>query len=260
MNSKYMQHQINSELTAFIDFLIENNLTSKNKFNKKLLFENFNYYLNNSFNSISFKNKNVLDVGGGNGIYSFFAKICGANYVVCLEPSLDGSENDNYNYFEKIKKKFDFKNIFFENTTIQNFKTDKLFDLVILKDSINHLDEESCINLKLGDIYKKKYIKILKIIYNLMTKHSTIYISDCSSRNFFSDLGISNPFVREIEWFKHQEPEEWIKLIKMSNFKFNSLNWSSLNSLKFIDPFNNTKMISYFTSSNFRIIADKNEK
>ena len=260
MNLKCMQYQTNSDLTAFIDFLIENNLTSKNKFNKKFLFENFKYYLTNSFNSISFKNKNVLDIGGGNGIYSFYAKLSGAKHVVCLEPSLDGSENHNLNYFNQIKNKFDFKNIVFENNTIQNFKTDKLFDLVILKDSINHLDEESCINLKLSEIYKKKYINILKIIYNLMTNNSTIYISDCSSKNFFSDLGISNPFVGEIEWFKHQEPEEWIKLIKMSNFKFNALNWSSLNSLKFIDPLNNTKIISYFTSSNFRIIADKNEK
>ena len=244
-------------LKNYINFLIDNKLTSKHSFNRNILYKNFEFYLNNTFQDIDFKDKNVLDIGSGNGIFSFYAKICGARKVICLEPSLDGSSNNNNYIFNLIKKNFKFKDVTYLAENVQDYITYQKFDLIILKDSINHIDEESCINLKKSNIFKNNYINLFNKIYGLMSTNANIFISDCSNKNFFDDLNLKNPFVSDIEWFKHQDPNEWIKLMKITNYNIDSLKWSSINSLRFLKNFNNNKIISYFTSSNFRIIASK---
>ena len=60
---------------------------------------------------IDFRNKNVLDVGGGSGLISYFSHVNGANKVVNLEPFASGSrehknnESDWYKVCDKVKKK-----------------------------------------------------------------------------------------------------------------------------------------------------------
>jgi len=57
------------------------------------------FHLNFLFKDIDFKDKNVLDIGGGVGIHSFYAACMGARKVICLEPELAGSST-------KLKEKF----------------------------------------------------------------------------------------------------------------------------------------------------------
>ena len=242
-------------LEKYINFLIKYNLTSNNNFSTKTLFNNFDFYLKNTFKKLNFKNKKILDIGSGNCIFSFFSLIKGAKQVICLEPSLDGSNNNNKDVFDLIKNEFNFKNITFLETTLQDFIPNYKFDMIILKDSINHINENACINLKKNNENIEIYKNIFDKLYALMSSEADIFISDCSSKNFFGDLNIKNPFVHEIEWFKHQEPQIWINLMKNSKFRVISLDWSTLNSLKFLGKFNNSKLLSYFTSSNFRIIG-----
>lgn len=247
----------NNLLERYIYFLIKNKLTSKYNFDEKTLFKNFLFYLKNTFSRINFKDKTILDVGSGNGIFSFYFIINGAKEVVCLEPSLDGSDNNNENIFLSIVNEFRFTNIKFINQSLQNYITNKRFDLIVMKDSINHINEDACINLKKNNYNRKIYIDIFNKINSLMLPDSQIFLSDASSKNFFGDLKIKNPFVGEIEWFKHQEPNIWISLMKESDFDIKFLDWSSINSLQFLGKMSNSKLISYFTSSNFRIIAKK---
>ncbi|MCK5221142.1 MAG: hypothetical protein KAR14_06145, partial [Candidatus Aminicenantes bacterium] len=57
------------------------------------------FYLNNLFKRISLKNKKVLDIGAGNGLYGFFMSVRGAKKVTCLEPEGDGSNTTILNKF-----------------------------------------------------------------------------------------------------------------------------------------------------------------
>lgn len=242
-------------LEKYINFLIKFNLTSNNNFSTKTLFNNFNFYLKNTFEKLNLKNRKILDVGSGNCIFSFFLIIKGAKEVICLEPSLDGSNKNNKKIFDIIKKEFNFKNITFLDITLQDYMPNDKFDIIILKDSINHINENACINLKKNIENVEIYKNIFDKLYSLMLPEAHIFISDCSSKNFFGDLNLKNPFVQEIEWFKHQEPQTWINLMKDSNFRAISLDWSTINTFKFLGKFNNSKFLSYFTSSNFRIIG-----
>ena len=47
---------------------------------------NLRFHIKNVFNGIDFAGKRVLDIGGGNGVFSFYAASSGAEYVICLEP------------------------------------------------------------------------------------------------------------------------------------------------------------------------------
>lgn len=48
-------------------------------------------YAETIFNGVDFSGARVLDIGGGGGLYSFYAAVNGAKEVVCLEPESDGS-------------------------------------------------------------------------------------------------------------------------------------------------------------------------
>ena len=48
-------------------------------------------YLSSLFADIDLRGKRVIDIGGGTGLYSFYAAACGgARNVVCLEPEVHG--------------------------------------------------------------------------------------------------------------------------------------------------------------------------
>ena len=52
---------------------------------------NLEFYLKYIFGPIDFAGRTMLDVGGGSGVFSFYAACKGARRVACLEPEGDGS-------------------------------------------------------------------------------------------------------------------------------------------------------------------------
>ena len=61
------------------------------------------FQMDTFFKGIDLQNKCILDVGGGNGLFSFYAACRGAKKVVCLEPEVDGSVAGMIDNFLKIK-------------------------------------------------------------------------------------------------------------------------------------------------------------
>ena len=47
--------------------------------------------LEDLFDGVDLSGKRMLDIGGGSGIYSFYAACAGAREVICLEPEAAGS-------------------------------------------------------------------------------------------------------------------------------------------------------------------------
>lgn len=220
---------------------------------------NLEFHLKTLFDKINFLNKNVLDVGGGNGLYSFYAAYKGAKEVVCLEPELEGSDSGANATFIKLSKLLDLNNVKLEVSTLQDYKSDgKAYDIVFLLNSINHLDEAACINLQNNghsyEIYKNICIKI----WALSNPNAKIIITDCSNSNFYAMLGINNPFNQTIEWNKHQSPNTWINMLKEVGFINPELRWSSFNTLGPLGHlFLGNRFISYFLISHFYIRMEK---
>ena len=79
------------------------------------------------------------------------------------------------------------------------------------------------------------------------------------NKNLFGDLGIRNPFARDIDWKIHQEPNIWIDILKEQGFHDLKINWSTFNSLgKTGRYFFENKFFSYLTLSHFYFWVEKN--
>ena len=87
-----------------------------------------------------------------------------------------------------------------ERTRIQDYDADKkTFDIIILHNSINHLDEETCINLLNNKWARDRYKSIFININKLASENAKLIITDCDRKNFFALFRFRNPFAKEIE-------------------------------------------------------------
>lgn len=223
---------------------------------------NLKFHLNYIFKDIELVNKNVLDVGGGKGLLTFYAAIVGATKAVCLEPECDGSNAGMIHEFNRIKSSLSNKlPIEHLPQTLQEYidnTADDMFDVVVLHNSINHLNENACINFLTSpesyDIYKKIFQKV----FNKMKAGGKLIIADCSCTNFYNTIGIKSPITPTIEWHKHQKPATWISMLQEVGFKNPSITWTTPNTFKKLGKLMmGNAFVSYFTKSHFKFTMVK---
>ena len=220
---------------------------------KRLLFK-----VTEFFGKIDLTNKSVLDIGGGYGLLSFYAGIKGANIVLCLEPESDGSSEGVQTNFNKIKSNLNLNNVSLSTDLFQNLKVDEKYDLIILHNSINHLNETTCSNLIIDLKYQNEYIGYFNKMYELLSEKGELIFSDCSRHNFWNKIGLKNPIVSGIEWKKHQSPYVWSRLLTKSGFKVKKIKWNSFNRFGMVGKIiTGNILVSYFLTSHFTIYAQK---
>lgn len=217
------------------------------------------YYHNFLFRDINLSESKVLDIGGGRGVLSLYAATMGAKRVICLEPESDGSTPGASNSFERIKIKLGLNNVFIESQTFQVYQPGNTkFDVIVLHNSINHIDEDACVNLLEHENARKIYLEHFKKINLMSSSHAQLIICDCSRHNFFGIIGIKNPFVSSIEWHKHQTPETWVALLSEVGFYNPRVRWTSFSRLNKIGwLLAGNKLISFFLKSHFCLTMDK---
>ena len=210
------------------------------------------------FQGVDLENKNLLEIGCGNGLFSIWASMNGAKNVVALEPLEEGSgsfkESRIYSEFAQMVERLNLENINLLPYRIQDFQgSDEKFDVVLSIASVNHLDEDSCVELQKSSAARNKYIEIFSTIHDQMNDGGKFILMDCSRRNVFDDLGMTNPMQKTIEWFKHQTPEFWCGLLKKSGFVDPRISWPSGRYLRYLRFYDRNKLWSYFLDSCFRI-------
>ena len=220
---------------------------------------NLRFHLKTLFKGIALENKRVLDIGGGSGLHSFYAACMGAREVVCLEPETEGSRSGLGAKFRKLGGILGYNQVKFEPVTFQAFEpAGKQFDIILLHNSINHLDEIACINLLNDEASRAIYLNICSKLSSLASGGAKLIVCDCSRYNFFALLRIKNPFAPTIEWNKHQAPEIWVNLLSQVEFINPSVRWTSFNTLR--SPGRvllGNKLLSYFLRSDFRFTMEK---
>ncbi len=244
---------MNSPEQRYYQYIQDNNLYKKSRL------KNLKYYLSDIlFKNIDLKDKTVLDIGAGNGVYSFYALIKGAKKLVCIEPEFEGSRS---NYISSLKKFRKFINreddVIISTDTFQNFKSEMKFDFVLMHYSVNHIDEENCIVLESSKKSQEIYHNYFQKIYNSMTNNGDLIITDTSKYNFFNFFGITNPFVPTIEWQKHQSPYVWSKYLEKVKFSTKKIQWTAPMKLKKFHFLLNNVVFLYFTTSLFRLHMKK---
>jgi SAM-dependent methyltransferase len=178
----------------------------------------------------SFAGKTVLEIGGGSGLHSFYAAYKGAAEVVCIEPEAAGSSSGVLEKFRRVNELLGAKNVRLEPTTFQKFKNNgKQFDIILLHDSINHLDEEACFNLMVDDASRAIYRDIFATMASLTRSGGLLIACDCSRHNLFATFGMRNPLTPSIEWEKHQSPRVWARFLGEAGYGSPRIRWTSFN-------------------------------
>lgn len=214
-------------------------------------------YLKWCFKDVNFDNKSVLDIGGGNGIYSFYARFRGAKSALNLEPFAEGSTEFD---FDRFQTNYDLE-IQIETKSIQDFFTSKKFDIIILHDSNNHLNESIYVNIDRDTNEFFKYKELINKIVSFLENDGKIIVTDCARRNFWGDLGIKNPFAPSIEWNLHQSPQLVERLFEDHKFK-SELRWSPFKRLYFFGRILSKfgYIPSYFMQSHFNLVLFGNDQ
>ena len=230
----------------FASIILQNKINSTKK---RLLFR-----LNTLFEKLEFNDKTVLDVGGGEGLLSFYASFKGAREVICLEPAKEGSRIGAVEKFHCLKTQFQSFNVSLCNDNFQNFNSDLLFDIIIMHNSINHINEQACMNLRSDKKAKSEYSEYFKKLFKLTNLEGHMIISDCSHLNFWHLIKIQNPYVKSIEWDKHQSPEVWIDMCQRSGFRLEKIKWSSFSRFgKTGEKVIGNRFAAYFFDSHFNL-------
>lgn len=225
--------------------------TKKYRNKKGIIFK-----LETLFKGIEVKNKKVLDIGGGDGLLSFWMAYKGAD-VHCLEPESDGSADIDCTDYHFLEVKTGLK-INLVKETFQNYNTHDQFDLILIHNTINHLNEVACerlnYDLESFHLYEDYFIKL----YTLLKEDGMLIISDCSRKNFWSNIHRPNPFIKNIEWEKHQAPRLWRLIAEDADFKFEKLTWSTFNRFGRVGKILlGNALTAYFLSSHFNLYLKK---
>lgn len=200
------------------------------------------------------KGMTVLDIGGGSGFFSAWAIANGASKVVNLEPELDGSSSGMLSRFRSLQKLLPDWNgrLIGREKTLQGYDfSDGPFDLILSQSSINHLDEECCINLRNSATAREVYLGLFGRLRDVLKPGGWLVVSDATCTNYWNKLGLTPPFAKSIEWHKHQEPETWSDLLQQTGFEPVNTRWHLYYPLRHLGPLTANRMFARFTSSKF---------
>lgn len=219
---------------------------------------NLRFYLKNLFKGIEIKDKTILDIGAGFGLFSHYLSIMGAKEIDALEPELEGGQTTMNQIFKNIQNNIGTDNINLKLVTFQEFILgSKKYDIILLHNTINHLNESACENLH-KDSNKSIYISLFSKLNQLLNDNGLLIITDCSNKNLFHSIGVNNPLAPSIEWEKHQSPKTWKQLAVDGGFKTSRTKWTTLGILGSLGSMiSNNPLFAFLTISHFQLFLKK---
>jgi SAM-dependent methyltransferase len=221
---------------------------------------NLRRHLDYLFSGIELRDRTVLDIGGGAGLLSLYAAVRGARSAVCVEPEGAGASVDLRAKFERFRDTVDPQlPVTFVGDTIQSYlQRSSGFDVIVCANAVNHLNEDACVHLQDSPGAEKEYLALFELLNRATNPGGWFVATDCAKSNFFAALGMSSPFMPDIEWHKHQNPDVWAQLLRRSGFSNVKIEWSSPNTLGPIGRLLlGNRLVAYFFLSHFRLSMRK---
>jgi SAM-dependent methyltransferase len=198
----------------------------------------------------------VLDIGAGEGLLSLWMLHAGARSVVSLEPEAAGSTHGVGGRAAEHRRALGLSEArwSYRAETLQSYKADRKFGVIVSHASINHLDEDACVGLLTDAGAQARYRAIFRHIADLMTPGGHFVITDCGRENYWARAGWASPWSPEIEWHKHQEPETWARHLSDAGLTTVRLRWRHhFYRLRALTPFLETRMASRCIASSFAL-------
>jgi SAM-dependent methyltransferase len=193
---------------------------------------NLRYALEYLFEGVPLADRRVLDVGAGDGVYTFYAAAAGAKRVVALEPEAAGSTAGVAQRFERLADRLGIGSVELVPQTFQTFSPHERFDVALFHSSVNHLDEAASSVLHRDRRARETYRGLFAKLADMSADGARVIVADASRTNLFARLPVKNPIQPDIEWQKHQRPRVWAELLEEAGFVEPRIRWTSLSSLR----------------------------
>lgn len=221
-------------------------------------------YVNYLFDGVPLDGRSFLDVGGGVGIFCAAARALGAARALCLEPGGAGA-NDGIksvagqgNAPEVYGKMVEFHTTTVEAYIGGNERDTRGFDVILLHNVINHLDESACTSLHRNQSAREVYSEKIRSLTQLAAPGGVLILCDCARSNFYPAVGLTNPLMRTIEWDKHQNPSLWRELFAQSEWTHVQTSWTTPNMWGRPGRLLGNCVCSYFLLGHFRMVLKRN--
>ncbi|MGE3539045.1 MAG: class I SAM-dependent methyltransferase [Candidatus Tectimicrobiota bacterium] len=182
------------------------------------------------FAGIPLHGAHVLEVGCGPGTWVIWAALHGAQRALGIEPEANGSTMAILSQCTRNIKSLGLEHrVESSGHMLHELSRPKRpFDVVVMYDVINHLDEPAVERLHHDPACAQRYITLLRHVYSLMQPGGWLIVADCARTNFWAQLGLRAPLAPTIEWYKHQNPPLWVPLFVQAGFQLADLRWSPL--------------------------------
>jgi hypothetical protein len=218
-------------------------------------------YVNWLFRDVPLARRRNLDIGGGAGVFSLYAAAMGAAEVFCLEPEAAGGTRGMHERFERLHRAVGRPDVRLLPETFQAFQAPaQSVDVVLLHNSVNHLDEAATQRLTVDAGARRIYVGLFGKLASLLARGGHVVITDCARTNLFPLLGLPHPVNRAvgIEWHKHQDPEVWAALLEEAGFIHPVVAWSSYNRLGRVGwALLANRIGAFFATGHFRLMMRK---
>jgi len=216
--------------------------------------QHIEYNCRQAFGDVDLVGKNVLDIGAGEGVLSAYAAQF-AKHVTAIEPEAAGSTEGYSSTIKHIKKRLGLANFELFEGIVQNFDSgERKYDVVLMHNSVNHLDEPMCEQLLYSCEAKNVYRNIFKHIASMMSPGAKLIIADCTRYNFFRMIHMKHPITPQIEWEKHQAPRTWVDLLEPLGFVKEELSWTVAYPLRKFSLLLSNRIAAFFLFSHFRLV------
>jgi cyclopropane fatty-acyl-phospholipid synthase-like methyltransferase len=185
-------------------------------------------YLARMFDRIPLAGRAVLDVGAGSGLASLYAAAHGA-VVTALEPAASGSNPAMEAAYERLRQGIgEDIHVHWERKLLQQFDPgNDRFDVVVINNAINHVDEAACSRLHVDEAARETYAQLVNRLAAWMPSESYLLVADAARRNLWRLLHVRSPFAPTIDWTIHQQPGTWAALFSNAGFTTLDLKWNA---------------------------------